>query len=244
MSSLQFEILSKEELDKSKEKKFAPVKAGNYISKISKVQLVKSKRYQKEGEDWKFMVWFLLYQQESGMPVKDIENKEYKPLERWVLKWVPPATGFQNSGVPSAFRALIMYSKGLEITGKLALKDFYLIDAQNNLVMDEQLKQQYLMELRSLDLENRQLVKSGYVAIGKLDECVGSYVSCALTINDKDQNLIGAISPVPENFQPNLTLESVAMKSFNEVQEKLKGKYEKGSEPNTVLNNNLTDMPW
>ena len=232
-----YEIASQEDLKNNPEYgDIKPLKSGNYIVKLAKIVLELKPTWNPSIKNWNYneMKWVynviaLPYAMENGDEMQDVEKTPVKPLTKWIFREINPfSIGFLPDNVtPSNLRAVIAYTTGQDVHGKIKPAGFILIDKEQKIVTDDA-KRQAFIEDQKKTIDERTFVKEGYKPIPDIRSYEGKYIACAIGVDTKGRNKITRFSEVSSKFQPSKAEEDEKMpkflESYNKMLEKKKNK--------------------
>jgi len=206
--SINMEVPSKEEYKESGQgKDFAPLESGNYICRVSKIDLKKKPKWINGGFnpnvlDWSYSLIILPFSTESGAPMRDTGGEEVKPLTKWIFKdFNPFSLGFTQNDVPSMMRSSLCHLSGQNPRERLKLQGIIVIDNANEMVTDEAIITKFIDESK-LEDNAQTLAKQGYKFAPDIRMFEGKYIGCSLEVNEKKgRNNIVTLNKLPENFK-------------------------------------------
>lgn len=203
-----YELPSQEEIKNSKPD-YAPLKPGNYIVKLMKIDFqlkpiwnTKTFNWDNTRKKWVYTLIALPYGMENGDTMFDINTNEVLSLTKWLFKEVNPfAIGFlkTDNATPTNMRALLCYLTKQDVSGRVIPEDFILLKGEEE-VTDKELRTKFLAEQEKL-VNERPMVKEGYQVVPDIRMYEGEYVACTIeTDATKGKNKISRFSPLSSKF--------------------------------------------
>jgi len=222
-----FVMPSKQEIDNAPAK-FTPLRAEDYILRLSKVSFVQAPTYLNGAYNgplaWKFEVICTVVGLKAGGAMLDKEGQEVSAFQRHLFKDVNPySVGFQPDGAPSILRGLVSHLEGKDTNEKLSPPNFILLkNDDDSVVEDANLREQYLTNMRDGKLLD------GYKAVPDIRPYEGRYIAANVITSspknnpNKIQNKISDFRPMPSTFtKPDAEAEAKAKESFEEYHKNL-----------------------
>lgn len=225
-----FGLWTQEEIQ-SKGFERVPLAADDYISMISKVNLVRENKYQSSEQELSFEVYFLVYKSKNEDVIKDRKWQEKAPLTEFVRKKVNPRSiGFTKDGTPSNLRAILAYAQGIvpDPITKIPVTHVIVVDRNEKEVTGDE-KKEYLQEVmavanQTMKFADTKFMAAGYTHFPDLRVFTGKYVGTSITSKDGVWNVVSGFNKVPSNFKPDENVEKEWLVKFQEILEKIEKK--------------------
>jgi len=236
--SNNYELPSQDEIKNSKPD-YAPLKPGNYIVKLMKIDFqlkpiwnAKTFSWDNTQKKWVYTIIALPYGMENGDGMFDVNVNEVLPLTKWLFKEVNPfAIGFlkTDNATPTNMRALLCYLTKQDVSGRVVPEDFILLK-ENEEITDKELRAKFLEEQSKL-VDERTMIKEGYKAVPDVRMYEGEYIACNIETDiTKGRNKISRFSQLSSKFVPNEDKEK--LDKFYEAYDKMMAN--KGYQQNTA----------
>lgn len=229
----KFTLPSHEEIKNSSQyPENKPLKAGNYIIKLAKIDFelrpawnAKLKSFDYSNLDWVYKIIALPYGMENGDDLLDADKTLVEPLTRWIFKEVNPyAIGFLlDNATPSNMRALLCYLTGQNTQGRIVPEGFILLNEKKEIVTDKKIIKEFLDE-QEKDIDERDYLKKGFRAVPDIRPYEGNYISASVEIDAKGRNKISKFNEISSKFKPVEDQEKIDKfnESYRKMQEKKK----------------------